>query len=80
MNIFVKVINWIRVVFSGVLGIIQGHLKVLKEVLTCAINIFSLLIPFEVAQTLIEGIRDIVNGIDGALENGKNWLLAPLRG
>lgn len=55
---------------TAIIGIIQGILKLVKEVLTALVNSALPFIPNDKVQK----IRDVLNKIDGWLEAAKNGI------
>jgi hypothetical protein len=70
-----KILTWIKVNIATILGTFQAALKALKEILTGIINLLSILIPTSTAQIAVEKAREIVNIVDGWVENIKEKLI-----
>jgi sorbitol-specific phosphotransferase system component IIC len=70
-----KILTWIKVNIATILGTFQAALKALKEILTGIINLLSILIPASAAQKAVEKAREIVNIVDGWVENIKEKLI-----
>jgi hypothetical protein len=71
-----KLLAWLPLNLASIIGIVQGVIKVLKEVLTAITNILFPLIPGDGNfEAVVIKIRSIVNTIDGALEKIKAFLL-----
>ena len=73
-----KIINWLKSILAATFGILQAFLKLGKEIITGAIDIISLLIPFSTSQAIIEWIRERFNDVDNFIEIGKRKLLAEI--
>lgn len=73
-----KIVNWVRALIATAFGLFQAFLKAVKEGFTGVVNLVSIVIPFETSQTIIEKIREIVNTVDGFVEEYKNKLLEPI--
>lgn len=72
---FAKLLSWIPVNIAGLLGIVQGVLKCIKEILTVVINILLPIIPGDKFDDVVLKVRDIVNKIDEAVEKVKSFFL-----
>ena len=70
-----KILTWIAMNGAALLGILQSILKIVKELLTLVIDLLSLILPKNVADKIISGIRAAINAIDSLLEFGKSKLL-----
>jgi phage-related protein len=76
MNIFTKLLKWLPLNLAGLIGIIQGIIKVIKEILTAIINILFPIIPGEGNfEKIVLKIRDIVNKVDEVVEKIKGFFL-----
>lgn len=71
-----KVIIWIKMNFATVFGTAQALLKVIKEILTGIINLFSIFVFTDAAEVFVMKVRGWVEVVDGWLEKVKEWLLA----
>lgn len=76
MNIFNKILTWLRANLGSILGIAQAALKAVKEILTAIVNFLSLITPAKKAQEAVEWLRDKVNWLDGIVEDWKEKILA----
>ena len=71
-----KLLAWLPLNLASILGIVQGVIKLLKEILTAIVNILFPLIPGEGKfEQIVTKIRDIVNVADGWVEKIKSFLL-----
>lgn len=70
-----NVFKWIKANLATIIGIVQGLLKVIKELLTGIINVFSLIIPTPVWIQTVKAVRDFINAIDAVIEKIKAVLL-----
>jgi len=75
MALITKIVAWVMTNGAAVLGIIQGILKVVKELLTLIIDLVSLILPKEIETKVVNFIRAAINAIDAGLEFIKKWLL-----
>ena len=75
MNIFQKILTWIKSNGATVVATLQAALKAVKEILTGVVNLLQIVLPVSSAQVIVTKIRDVINGIDGLLEKIKDWLL-----
>ena len=78
MDVFNKILTWVRVNGATVLGLVQATLKAIKEILTGVINLLSLFISATSAQAFVVKVRDLVNAADTLVENWKFELLKVL--
>jgi phage-related protein len=70
-----KIVTWIMANGAALLGIVQGIVKVLKELCTLIIDLLSLFMPAEKAQAIVNGVRGLFNKIDGLIEKVKGYLV-----
>ncbi len=70
-----KIVTWIMANGAALLGIVQGIVKVLKELCTLIIDLLSLFMPTEKAQGLVNGVRGLFNKADGFIEKIKGYLI-----
>lgn len=67
--------KWIQANLATIIGIVQGILKLIKELLTGIVNLFSIIIPTPVWVQTVKAVRDFVNSIDSLIEKIKAALL-----
>jgi hypothetical protein len=73
---FAKILAWIPLNLASVLGIVQGVIKLVKEILTAVINILFPLIPGEGNfEKIVIKVRDWVNTVDAWVEKLKGFFL-----
>lgn len=70
-----KIVTWIMVNGGALIGILQGIIKVLKELVTLIVDLISLVMPGHVSQAVVDKIRAIFNTIDEWLEKAKVLLI-----
>lgn len=70
-----KIWNWLRLNLASILGLVQGVVKVIKELLTAIVNILFPLIPNAKFQQIVMAVRNVINVIDIWLEKIKVWIL-----
>lgn len=75
MGLMIKLLQWIPLNAVSVLGVAQGVMKVLKEVLTAVVNILFPLIPNAKFQSVIDKVRAFCNVADTWIEKAKAFLL-----
>lgn len=75
MALVTKLILWLGANGASIIAALQVVLKAVKEVLTAAINLISLILPVATAQKIIDFLRMLINMIDKGLEFIKKWLL-----
>lgn len=75
---FEKIVTWVRVNGGGILGLVQGALKMVKEILTSVINFLSLFAKADAAQEVVLKVREFINEIDAVIEKIKEKLLDPV--
>lgn len=75
MGFLIKIWNWIKLNLVSMLGIVQGVVKVIKELLTAIINILFPLIPNVKFQEIVMAVRGVVNAVDEWIEKIKNLIL-----
>lgn len=75
MGFLTKIWNWIKLNFVSVLGLIQGVVKVIKELLTAIVNILFPLIPNAKFHQIVMAVRNVVNAVDEWIEKIKGWIL-----
>ena len=75
---FTKILTWAKANGASILGIVQTVLKAVKEILTGVINLLSIFAPARGAQLIVEKARNLVNKIDGWVEEIKSKLLSGL--
>lgn len=76
MSIIIKLLKLIPLNIAGLIGIAQGIVKTLKEILTTIVNnIFPLTPNDGTFEKIVKKVRDVVNKIDEALEKVKGFFL-----
>ena len=75
MGLITKVVKWLMLNGAALLGILQGLVKVLKELLTLLVDIISIIGPVAWAQKLVDIIRGACNALDKVLEFFKGKLI-----
>jgi hypothetical protein len=70
-----KIVTWIMANGAALLGILQGIVKVLKELCTLIIDLLSLFMPTEKAQAIVSGVRGLFNKLDDFIEKIKGYLI-----
>jgi hypothetical protein len=75
MGLIIKLLQWIPLNAVSVLGVAQGVMKVLKEVLTAVVNVLFPLIPNAKFQDVVNKVRGFCNVADGWIEEAKSFLL-----
>jgi hypothetical protein len=70
-----KIVTWIMANGAALLGIVQGIVKVLKELCTLIIDLLSLFMPTEKAQAIVNGVRCLFNKLDDFIEKIKGYLV-----
>lgn len=78
MGFIKKAVNWIRLNLASVLGVLQGIVKVVKELATAIVNILFPLIPNANFHAVVLKVREILNNIDDWIEKIKVWLIPVL--
>jgi len=74
VGIVLRVISWIRLNGAALIGILQGIIKVIKELLTLIVDLISLILGHSIGQVIVDKVRDICNMLDGLLEKAKSFL------
>lgn len=76
-----KILTWLSLNLASVLGIVQGVIKVLKEILTAIINILFPIFPDEGKfERAVLFVRDLVNKVDAWVETIKSFFTRPVEG
>ena len=76
MSILIKLIKLIPLNLAGLIGIAQGIVKTIKEILTTIVNnIFPFTPDDGTFEDIIYKLRAIVNTVDEVLEKIKGFLL-----
>lgn len=70
-----KILTWLGGNIASVLGIAQVVVKLLKELVTFALNVISIVMPNSTWKKSVEVARDIINKIDDGLEKVKGFFL-----
>ena len=70
-----KLLSWAKLNLVSILGILQGIVKVIKEVATAIVNILFPLIPSTKFQKVVLLVRSIANKVDDILEKIKSFFL-----
>ncbi len=70
-----KIVIWIMANGATVLGLVQAIIKALKELLTGIVNLVSVFLPQTTTNTIVEAVRNILNVVDGWIEQIKGFLL-----
>jgi hypothetical protein len=66
-----KIGSWLALNGIATLGIIQGILKLLKELLTAILDLISLFLPQSAIQKIVDKVRGVINAIDRIIETIK---------
>jgi len=66
-----KIGSWLALNGIATLGIIQGILKLLKELLTAILDLVSLFLPQSAIQKIVDKVRGVINAIDRIIETIK---------
>lgn len=75
MSMLLKLLKWLPLNLGGLIGILQGIVKCLKEILTVVANILFPIIPGDKFKVVVAVIRNVVNKIDEILETIKSFFL-----
>ena len=70
-----KLLKWLPVNITAILGILQAIIKFCKEVCTLLLDIIAPLIPGTGDDTAIAKVRDFFNMLDGWIQKVKDFLL-----
>jgi len=75
MAILMKILKWLPKNIVTVFGVIQGLIKIIKELATGIVNLLSILIPDSKYIDVINAVRSKVNAVDRWVEKVKAFFL-----
>lgn len=70
-----KILTWIMVNGASLVGVLQALVKAIKELVTGIVNLLSLFLTQEQAETSVKSVRNALNKVDGWLETLKGILI-----
>ena len=75
MAILMKILKWLPKNIVTVFGVIQGLIKIIKELATGIVNLLSILIADSKYIVVINAVRSKVNAVDRWVEKVKAFFL-----